>query len=153
MILIEKSKRQLSLIKEGKTCFRCSVSLGSDPMGHKQREGDGKTPEGLYRVCSINRKSKYHLSLGISYPSRRDAWNALREKRLGLVDCALIAAADLLRLRPKWNTPLGGFIMIHGEAPDGRKGDWTQGCIALQNKDIETLACLCKRGERIEIKP
>lgn len=153
MILIEKSKRRLSLIRDSETRFCCPISLGVCPEGHKQREGDGRTPEGTYRLCSVNYNSKYHLSLGVSYPSRREALRARREGRLGIKDCLLIVAADLMRLRPKWTSPLGGYIMIHGESPEGKKGDWTQGCIALCNRDIETLASLCKRGERIEIKP
>ena len=153
MILIEKSARRLTFLRGEKTLFACPVHLGGCPEGHKEREGDGRTPEGRYRVCTVNRQSKYHISLGISYPSRRDAKRARREKRLSFWDYALLSFADFFRLRPKWNTPLGGFIMIHGEAPDKRTGDWTQGCIALSNENIEKLASLCKRGEMVEIRP
>ena len=153
MILIEKSARRLSLISREKTLFTCSVGLGFCPMGHKKREGDGRTPEGRYRICTVNRQSKYHLSLGISYPSHRDAKNAFKMKRVGLWDYALISLADLLHQRPKWSSPLGGFIMIHGEDPDHRTGDWTQGCVTLTNKDMEKLASMCRKGEHVEIRP
>ena len=151
MILIEKSRRRLTLTRRSKTLAEFKISLGFCPEGHKMREGDGKTPEGDYRICSVNRQSKFCVSLGLNYPSRRDAASACRQKRLSLRDALLLCAADILHLRPKWTTPLGGFIMIHGASPDGRTGDWTQGCIALTNEDIKTLASLCKRGERVRI--
>lgn len=153
MIVIEKSARQLSLIRDGRVLLRCPVSLGPCPEGHKLREGDGRTPEGRYRICSVNRQSKFHISLGLSYPSRRDAKAALSQKRIGFKDHLLITAAGVLHLRPKWTSPLGGYIMIHGESPEGLSGDWTQGCIAVSDQDIEKLASFCKKGEPVEIRP
>ena len=151
MIEIYKSKRLL--IYTGKTHFECPVSLGAAPIGHKQAEGDGRTPEGRYRICTVNRQSKFCISLGISYPGTRDAVQAFRAGKIRLLPAAAIAALNLLRMRPLWNTPLGGFVMLHGESPDGKKGDWTQGCIALSNADIKTLASLCGKGERVNIYP
>ena len=147
MIKVFKSERRLEVIKNGKRVFECPVSLGFCPIGHKESEGDGKTPEGKYRICSVNRQSKFHISLGVSYPSRLDALNAYKSKHLSLANALKI----MLSVRPKWNTPLGGFIMLHGEAPQGKTGDWTQGCISVSNSDIEAIASLCRLGERIDI--
>lgn len=152
MILIEKSARRLSVIKRGNTLLVCPVSLGFAPLGHKTAEGDGKTPEGIYRLCTKNVQSKYHISFGLNYPCAKDALSGLKEKRVGLWDAISIIVLNALRLRPRWNTPLGGFVMIHGESPEGKTGDWTQGCAALKNSDIEALARLCGRGEKVVIK-
>ena len=153
MILIEKSRRRLTLTRRSKTLAEFKISLGFCPEGHKMREGDGKTPEGCYRICSVNRQSKFHISLGINYPSKKDALQALRGKMICLFDFVKICAADMLHLRPSWNTPLGGFIMIHGQSPEGKTGDWTKGCVALGDADIEKLASFCKRGEQVIILP
>ena len=141
-ILIEKSARLLSLI----ICDRCAltfpISLGSSPQGAKEREGDGRTPEGRYYVCTRNEKSKYHLSLGLSYPNPDDAETALSRGDVSREQYDAILAAHAAGLRPPWDTPMGGFIMIHG---GGSEGDWTAGCIALDNADIETLFALWRK--------
>ena len=152
MITVYKSQRLLIYTRRGKTLFTCSVALGASPFGHKTREGDGRTPEGRYYICAVNRQSKFHASLGLSYPNARDALSARREGRVGLKDTALIVLAQALRLRPKWKSPLGGFIMIHGESPEGKTGDWTQGCIALSNFNMDRLLLLCRRGETVLVK-
>lgn len=153
MIIVNKTARTLRLVKDGVTLFECPVMLGENPEGHKLCEGDGRTPEGTYRVCMVNRKSKFHISLGISYPNRLDAKAAYRDKRIGLYDLCMITLADIMHLRPRWTSPLGGFIMLHGESPEGKTGDWTKGCIAVSNESIEQLASLVKPGERVVIEP
>lgn len=154
MIRIIKSKRTLEYLDEsGKRLKTCPISLGKCPEGAKTREGDMKTPEGVYKVTHVNRQSKYHIALGISYPSGADAKRAKKEGRIGLIDCARICFAEALGIRPPWNTPLGGFIMIHGEHPEHLSGDWTAGCIAVKNTEIEVLSSMVKRGETVEILP
>ena len=153
MIIIKKGARMLYLIRRGKTLFECPVMLGEHPVGHKQTEGDGKTPEGSYRVCGKNPKSKFHKSLGISYPNAKDARAAYKLKRIKLKELCLISFETMLRLRPKWNSPLGGFIMLHGEAPDGKSGDWTKGCVAMKNEHIDALYSLARYGEKVVIEP
>ncbi|MBR5257551.1 MAG: L,D-transpeptidase family protein, partial [Clostridia bacterium] len=118
MIVIEKSLRRLTLQRGGKELFSCPVSLGSEPVGAKTREGDGRTPEGSYYICTVNRSSKFCISLGISYPSPADAKGGLKRSELGYFDYLLIRLAALFRLRPKWTSPLGGYVMIHGESPE-----------------------------------
>lgn len=112
-----------------------------------------KTPEGTYRITHKNFKSKYHIALGISYPSRKDAYLARREKRIGTMTAVIILLSDLFSIRPPWKTPLGGFVMIHGEHPGKLSGDWTAGCIAVKNEDIEKIAGIVKRNEKVEILP
>ena len=153
MITVEKAKRRLTLTRNGETLLSCGIALGFSPEGHKLEEGDGKTPEGKYRICSVNRESKFQIALGLSYPSGRDALNGLKQKRVHFFDFLAITLANLFHLRPKWDSPLGGYVMIHGQSPDGYEGDWTHGCIALSDEAIEKLASLCKRGEKVEIKP
>ncbi|MBR5010740.1 MAG: L,D-transpeptidase [Clostridia bacterium] len=153
MIVIEKSLRRLTLQRSGKELFSCPVSLGSEPVGAKTREGDGRTPEGSYYICTVNRSSKFCISLGISYPSPADAKGGLKRSELGYFDYLLICLAALFRLRPKWTSPLGGYVMIHGESPEGRTGDWTQGCVALSDSDIKALSALVGKGEKVRILP
>ena len=152
-IIVEKGKRLLRVLDGAKETLRCQVSLGSAPAGHKRAEGDGRTPEGGYRVCTRNPKSKFHLSLGLNYPSEGDAAAALCEGRVTKEQYEAVAAAQRAGLRPPWDTPLGGFIMIHGEHPDGRSGDWTAGCVAVRNEEIEEIWRLCPIGTEVEILP
>jgi len=107
------------------------IALGRDPIGHKQCEGDGRTPEGRYTIDRRNPKSKYHLSLHISYPNADD-----------------VARAQAAAVEP------GGDIMIHG-LKDGelRDGDWTQGCIAVTNEEMEEIWGLVPDGTVIVIEP
>ena len=100
----------------------------------------------------MNPDSKFHFAFGISYPNARDARKAWREKRLKPADALFVILANALLLKPKWTTPLGGCIMLHGESPEKKNGDWTQGCVAVSDRDMDTLASLCKRREKIIIK-
>ena len=90
-VLVEKSKRTLTLLRQDKIIKRYRVALGKNPVGHKVQEGDGRTPEGLYWIDYRNPKSRFHLSLRISYPNTNDIMNAMK-----------VAASP------------GGDIMIHG---------------------------------------
>ena len=154
MIQIEKSKRILTLTAEdGTERLRVPVFLGSCPEGTKDFEGDGKTPEGIYRIVTVNPESKYHFAFGLSYPNRNDAVRALKEKRISPLTAFRIVLCDVLGVRPPWNTPLGGFIMLHGEHPDGKTGNWTAGCIALSNSDMDALSKLAKKGDAVRILP
>ena len=108
-VVVKKAERKLYLVS-GKTVVRSyKIDLGNQPVGAKRFEGDGRTPEGLYFIDRFNPRSRYHLSVGISYPSAQD-----------------VSRAAAMGLRP------GGDIMIHGLGPDGRalnRPDWTvPGC-------------------------
>ena len=154
-ITVYKARRVLVLRQGRHVLLRCACRLGSAPQGHKQQEGDGRTPEGRYSVCSKNPRSKYHLALGISYPNAQDALQALRRGRIDADTCREICAAERRGRRPDWETPLGGWIMIHGEPGDGRDpdSDWTAGCIALRNADMERLYRMGHIGLRVVIRP
>jgi len=149
-IHILKAKRQLVLFSDGKPIRTYKVGLGFNPIGTKTQEGDGRTPEGEYYVCSKNPKSNYHLSLGLSYPNESDASRGLKAGLIGKPEYDEIAAAIRQVARPAWNTKLGGEIFIHG---GGSRTDWTLGCIALENIDIEELFQVIPFGTPVTIKP
>jgi len=136
-IVILKSAHSMTLLNGGKVLKTYKVALGSVPVGPKRVEGDHKTPEGDYLIDAKNAHSQFHLSLHISYPS----------------------AADQQRARSLGARP-GGAIMIHGLArpfaylgPLHRQTDWTDGCIAVTNAEIEEIWKLVPVGTRVEIRP
>lgn len=136
-VVIVKSERRISLMRQGQVLRRYRIALGDRPVGQKLREGDRRTPEGLYRIDWRNPDSVFHLSLHISYPG----------------------PADLVRARSQGLEP-GGMIMIHG-LPNGftaaqighPQTDWTQGCIAVTNKQIEEIWRLVDDGTPVLIRP
>jgi len=136
-ILIEKSTRRLMLISQGEVLKSYKIALGGNPIGPKERQGDNKTPEGTYVIDARNRDSRFHLSLHISYPNEGDK---NRAKELGV-------------------SP-GGDIMIHGIkngfswVGDAHTGvDWTKGCIAVTDEEIEEISKLAPNGTIVEIRP
>ena len=153
-IRVYKKRRLLEALDGEKCLLTCRISLGFGAGGGpKCREGDGRTPEGHYFVCTKNAASRYHLALGISYPNARDARAALCRGEIDGAACARLEGAAAHGQRPDWHTPLGGFIMIHGEHPEKRVGDWTAGCIALDNADMEALFALAGLGDAVDIFP
>jgi tetratricopeptide (TPR) repeat protein len=136
-ILIEKSAHRLMLLSQGEVLKTYKIALGGNPIGPKERQGDNKTPEGIYVIDARNRDSRFHLSLHISYPNERDK---NRAKELGV-------------------SP-GGDIMIHGikngfswVGDAHAEIDWTKGCIAVTNEEIEEIAKLAPNGTIVEIRP
>lgn len=153
-ITVYKAMRRLALTDGDGVCvWECDVCLGSSPVGAKEIEGDGKTPEGAYRIATKNPKSRFHISMGLSYPNAADARAAFAMGRIDPETLADIETAERDGKRPPWDTPLGGFIMLHGEHPDGRRGDWTAGCVAMRNADIERLYALVDIGVEVTILP
>jgi len=134
-ILVVKNERELILFSNGEAIKTYTISLGQNPEGRKEFEGDKKTPEGIYFINDKNPNSDYHLNLGISYPNEYDKKKAL-----------------------ELNKDPGGQIKIHG-LKNGfgfigkfhRFFDWTLGCIALTNKEVEELYNNVKIGTEIEI--
>ena len=135
-ILVEKSARRLSIFRDGKKLKSYRVALGRNPIGAKEQEGDMKTPEGLYWIDWRNPESDYHLSLHVSYPSDED--NARAAER---------------------GVNAGFDIMIHG-ITNGRgwigafhrMHDWTAGCLALTDEEIEELYRVTPDWTPIEIR-
>ncbi|MGD8844823.1 MAG: L,D-transpeptidase family protein [Desulfobacteraceae bacterium] len=136
-VLVEKKKRRLTLVSKGEAIKTYKIALGGNPIGPKERQGDYKTPEGIYTILSRNRHSDYHISLRISYPNKKDKQRA---KKLGV-------------------SP-GGDIMIHG-IKNGHAWvgsfhagiDWTKGCIAVTNQEMEEIVRLVPIGTTVEIRP
>jgi len=146
ILLIEKSRRLLTAAGDGgERLLQCKIALGSDPTGPKQRQGDGKTPEGIYFVC-LKKMGKWGPSLGISYPNEDDAKRAGAGEQLS--QCIRERAAK--GERPPWGSPLGGEIFIHG---GGAEKDWTAGCIALEDEQAQALYDLVPVGTKIMIRP
>jgi murein L,D-transpeptidase YafK len=136
-ILVEKSARRLSIFANGKKLKSYRVALGRNPVGAKQEEGDMKTPEGIYKVDSRNPQSDYHLALHISYPSDEDTARATER-----------------------GVNAGFDIMIHGIQNGGgwigafhRWHDWTAGCIALTDEEIDELWRVVPDQAPVEIRP
>lgn len=136
-VIVEKAKRRLLLLKKGEIIRVYKIALGPHPIGHKVQEGDGRTPEGKYVISGRNPKSAYHLSLRISYPNAQDK-----------------AYAAKLGVSP------GGDIMIHGlpnmiskvKAAKLLRKDWTAGCLAVTDEEIEEIWKLVPDGTEIELK-
>ena len=136
-LVVVKSQRRLDLQSQGRVLKSYRVALGFDPVGHKISQGDGRTPEGVYVLDGRNAESRFHLSLRVSYPSADDVDRA---KALGVAP--------------------GGDIMIHGIggetrhlAAHRRGRDWTLGCIAVTDAEMEEIWALAGEGTAIEIRP
>lgn len=150
-IIVFKARRLLICTSDGTELLRAPIQLGfGADDGPKCREGDGRTPEGAYFISSRNPESRFFRSLGISYPGPHDASRALDE---GLIDARVCERICACAERPPWDTPLGGFIMIHGQRTPPACGDWTAGCIALANDAMERLYELASIGDRVLIRP
>jgi murein L,D-transpeptidase YafK len=137
LVVVDKVARRLTILRSGKPLKTYEMALGGNPTGHKQQEGDSRTPEGRYAIDFKNPHSRFHLSLRISYPN----------------------AADRERAR-KRGVPPGSDIMIHG-LPNGLGWlgslylfrDWTDGCIAVTNRQVEEIWSMVDVGTPVEIRP
>lgn len=149
-VLICKAARTLEILDNGAPIYCCRVALGREPLGTKRAEGDGRTPEGVYRVCMVKQNGKYGRSLALDYPSVSDAETALQEARIDRATYDAICLAHSEGRRPPWGTPLGGEIYLH---EGGSHSDWTAGCIALNENDMDALFARRDEIEQIEILP
>lgn len=136
-ILVVKSERKMEVYQEGKLLKTYKISLGRNPIGTKEFEGDMKTPEGIYTINDKNPNSGYYKNLGISYPNKTDIERSEKLKK-----------------------PTGGDIKIHGIrnymgaiGKFQRFVDWTYGCIAITNNEMEEIYNATTIGTKIEIKP
>lgn len=147
-IKIYKEIRILELYGDDILVGRFKTALGAAPVGDKEKEGDRKTPEGKYYVCTRNDKSKYTLFLGLSYPNVEDARIGLEK---GLIDEAGFKGIQTdieSGKKPAWDTALGGAVGIHG---GGAVSDWTWGCIAVSDEDIRIIWEYTKMNTPVEI--
>ncbi|MCC6864000.1 MAG: L,D-transpeptidase family protein [Rhodobacteraceae bacterium] len=130
-IQVHKSQRKMYLLHGNELLKEYKVSLGKNPVGPKQFEGDGKTPEGVYYISHKNPRSRYHLSLGVSYPN----------------------SAQIAFARQKRKPP-GGDIFIHGgPLRPVKKWDWTEGCIAVTDEEMEEIYSMVNPGTSVRILP
>jgi murein L,D-transpeptidase YafK len=149
-IEIRKAARTLSVFGGDALLKTYRVALGFSPSGDKEIEGDGKTPEGRFYIFTKNPESKFHLSLGISYPSIDDAERGLTNDLISQHEADSIVRSINENGKPMQKTKLGGEIYIHG---GGVENDWTDGCIALKDNEIEELFELVSRGTFVDIFP
>lgn len=149
-IVVRKSKRKLELLRGSHIVSEYDIALGRVPEGDKAVEGDGKTPEGEYYIFGKNPESKYHLGLGISYPSIEDAERGLLDGLLSEDERDLISAAIEAGKMPPQKTRLGGAIYIHG---GGNNSDWTEGCVALNDSEMDELYRSVIPGTAVTILP
>ncbi|APX16309.1 hypothetical protein BWR17_11040 [Phaeobacter inhibens] len=136
-VVVNKGARKVYLLHHEDVLREYDMELGFAPLGHKQIEGDGKTPEGTYLIDRRNPNSRYHLSIGISYPNGQDR-----------------AKASAMGKKP------GGEIFIHGEPNNAKErkraarvDDWTAGCIAVTNDEIEEIYAMVRDGTVITLRP
>ncbi|SMO86700.1 L,D-transpeptidase family protein [Paracoccus laeviglucosivorans] len=132
-VVVYKGRRQMYLLSGNRVLKSYGFGLGGQPLGHKQFEGDNKTPEGMYFVDRFNPRSRYHLSVGISYPNAHDRAFAAQ-----------------------YGLSAGGDIMFHGLGPEGRKlvqqrTDWTAGCIAVTDAEMEDIYAMLSMGVPVMI--
>lgn len=131
-VVVNKGQRRMYLLHNTEVLEAYDIGLGFAPAGHKQIEGDGKTPEGTYLIDRRNPNSEFYLSIGVSYPN----------------------AVDRSAARSVGKSP-GGDIFIHGRPYKYRKGgrDWTAGCIAVNNNEIRDIYAMVRNGTPITINP
>lgn len=149
-IKILKQKRILELYGDDIQIGAFPIALGWAPEDHKEKEGDGRTPEGIYYICTRNDRSRFTLFLGLSYPGREDAERGLQQEMISRAEYNQIIDAVSAGKRPPWETALGGVVGIHG---GGSERDWTAGCIALSDEDIRILWKYVPMGTKVEIVP
>ena len=150
-IVVSKSQGVLTAYgSDGRILATFPAIVGRQALGTKVREGDERTPEGEYYVCFKNPRSRFHLSLGLSYPNTDDAERGLRDGSITPVEYREIVEAHGAQRVPPWKTALGGEIFIHG-GMEGRGG--TAGCLAISDPAMEELFPQVALGTPVVIEP
>lgn len=156
-LLIDTKKLMLEVKQGAKTIETFNdIAIGRNGSAHKHKRGDDITPQGDYEISWINDDSDYYRFFGFNYPSVEDAKRALDKKIINPQTYNSIVKAHKEHRIPPQNTPLGGQIGIHGLGPANLKihqmVNWTHGCIALTNDQINELALWLKKGTRVKIQ-
>ena len=149
-ILIKKKARTLQIFDGQRLIKTYKISLGFKPVGDKEIEGDGKTPEGNFYVYFKNEQSAFYLSLGLSYPNIEDAIRGLKENLITQDEYDAIIKANNEKTMPPQKTKLGGEIFIHGGGCDA---DWTAGCMALTNEEMKEIFDVISVDTSVKIEP
>ena len=158
-IVISKSERQLSVKTGDQTIKQYHIAYGRGGDGTKRQLGDKKTPLGIYKIIDLKNDSKFYYFMQLDYPNLLDAWYGYKNKIISAVEFKRIADAFKARQKPPQDTNLGGYIGIHGlgeeteEKLDIHSGfNWTEGCIALTNEQIDDLKRYVAIGTKVVIK-
>ena len=159
-IVITKSTRKLEVMQEDRVIREYTISYGKGHGPTKREIGDNNTPTGRYRIVKFKPDSKFFFFMQLDYPNLLDAWYGYRDNIISSTDFRNIAAAFKNHQIPPQNTRLGGYIGIHGlgeVSADSLKihqtNNWTDGCIALKNEEINELRRYVSIGTTIIIKP
>lgn len=147
LVVAHKSARRLMLFAEGTLRGCWPMGLGFTPRGHKQREGDGRTPEGWYRT-SDKPWSDFPGAIAVHYPNREDASRAFDQGQLSAQGLGEVLGALDADETPPQQTPMGGEILIHG---GGGERDWTLGCMALADDDLDQLRARLSPDQRTSL--
>jgi len=153
-IVVAKQARTLTLLRENRVERHYPIALGRNSAADKSVEGDQATPLGEFYICAKNPRSKYFLSLCISYPNAEDAQRGLAAGLIAAEECAQILEAIRAGRMPPQHTRLGGEIYIHGRGTAQRgmgEVDWTRGCIALHDADMQHLYDRAALGTPVSI--
>ncbi|MCA1959395.1 MAG: L,D-transpeptidase [Desulfomonile sp.] len=163
-VVIHKARQVLAVYEGARLIKTYRVSLGLEPVGPKTETGDRRTPEGEYFICSKSASSSFHRFLGISYPGELDAMRAFEDGQISLETRNAIIRSAKEGRTPPWNTKLGGWVGIHGYPTEGNQKrwvsllypkphNWTNGCIALWDSEIEELYEILPVGTPVTILP
>jgi lipoprotein-anchoring transpeptidase ErfK/SrfK len=162
-IVVLKARRRLELWNGSTLVKTYRMALGDNPDGRKERKYDGRTPEGEYYICTRNSTdSHFHIFLGLSYPALDDAKRGVQSRTISWREYETIRQSLASRATPLWSTELGGWIGIHGGTNNiyaqrliRKRGssDWTAGCIALTDAEIEEIHAATRLGTPVVIKP
>lgn len=147
-IIVKKSELTLELYGDDVLIGKFPIRIGENGEGHKEKEGDKRTPEGNYYICSRKDQTENTLFLGISYPNADDAKAAYEDDLIDRSTRNAIIEAIEDGARPPWDTPLGGAIGIHGKYDDR---EFTQGCVAISDDNVKILWEYAKTGTKVEI--
>ena len=158
-ILISKKDKELVVERSGEVVKKYHIATGKGGKGTKRRRGDSKTPIGNYRISNFKQSSRFHYFIQLDYPNLVDAWYGYKNQTIDAADFKRIATAYKKREAPPQDTELGGFIGIHGLGKTDEKKltihqelNWTEGCIALTNEEINDLRNFIDVGTPVIIK-
>ncbi|MBI2992665.1 MAG: L,D-transpeptidase [Gammaproteobacteria bacterium] len=156
---ISKSARELRVMQGDQVIRRFHAAIGKGGLGTKRRLGDNKTPDGHYRIVNFRADSRFHFFMQLDYPNLLDAWHGYRNELINAGEFRAIATAYHSGAAPPQETALGGYIGIHGigELTDRKldihaSNNWTEGCIALTNEEINELLAYVAMGTRVVIR-
>lgn len=158
-LLISKKNNELIVEKAGEVVKKYRIATGKGGKGTKRKQGDSKTPQGVYRISKFKESDRFHYFIQLDYPNLVDAWYGYKNKVIDSKEFKRIASAYKNREIPPQNTKLGGFIGIHGLGQETKKklaihqaANWTEGCIALTNAEINDLRKFVDVGTAVIIK-